>query len=215
MDWAIRGLQAMASMATTAPSRLRARGEFLEQHGDGGRFVGLVVDRLLSENQTAVGGEGGDEMQRGPSLGPLVAAAHGLAVDGDRVERIGPAGADQSHEARGEPARIDPVHHDIEPAPRGNAPVERQKPPQELEMVASPISDGVEAVAFGDRGAHAQQHNLVQLASHAFRTSLVLDPGKVIQEKPQPRRSCGFARRGVHQAGSESGAPWIQPFRNS
>ena len=26
-------------------------------------------------------------MQRGPPLGPVVAAAHGLAVDGDRVER--------------------------------------------------------------------------------------------------------------------------------
>ena len=44
-----------------------AGGEFLEQQGDGGRFVGLAVDRLLSENQTAVGGEGGDQMQRGPS----------------------------------------------------------------------------------------------------------------------------------------------------
>jgi hypothetical protein len=103
----------------------------------------------------AVGGEGGNQMQRRSSRGPVVAAAHGLAVDGDRVERIGPAGADPVHEAGGEQVRIDPVHHDVEPAPRGNAPVERQEPPQELEMGASPISDGVEAVALGDRGAHA------------------------------------------------------------
>src|SRR5208282_1344880 len=93
-----------------------------------------------------------------------------------------------------------------EPAPRGNSPVERQKPPQELEMVVSPISDGVEAVALGDRGANAQQQNLVQLVSNAFRTPFVLDPGKVVQKKPQPRRSRGFVRRGVHQTGSESGA---------
>ena len=132
-----------------------AGGEFRQQQRDRGRFVGFVVDRLLSENQMDVGGEGGDEMQRGPSLGPVVAAAHGLAVDGDRVERIGPAGADPVHEACGEQVRIDPVHHDIEPAPRGNPPVERQEPPQELEMGASPISDGVEAVALGDRGANA------------------------------------------------------------
>jgi len=134
-----------------------AGGKFLEQHRDGGRFVGFVVDRLLSENQMAVGGEGGNQMQRRPSLGPVVAAAHGLAVDGDHVERIGPAGADPVHEAGGEQVRIDPVHHDVEPAPRGNSPVERQKPPQELEMVVTPISDGVETVALGDRGADAQQ----------------------------------------------------------
>src|SRR5208282_253883 len=82
-------------------------------------------------------------------------------------------------------------------------------------MGASPIRDGVEAVALGDRGANAQQQNLVQLVSHAFRTPFVLDPGKVVQQKPQPRRLRGFVGRGVHQAGSESGAPWIQPFRNS
>jgi len=192
-----------------------AGGEFRQQQRDRGRFVGFVVDRLLPENQMAVGGEGGDQMQRGPSLGPVVAAAHGLAVDGDHVERIGPAGADPVHEAGGEKVRIDPVHHDIEPAPRGNSPVEGQEPPQELEMGASPIRDGVEAVALGDRGANAQQQNLVQLVSHAFRTPFVLDPGKVVQQKPQPRRLRGFVGRGVHQAGSESGAPWIQPFRNS
>ena len=129
--------------------------EFLEQHRDRARFVGFVLDRLLPENQAPVDGEGGDQMQRGPSLGPIVAAAHGLAVDGDHVERIGPAGARPVHEAGGEQVRIDPVHHDIEPAPRGNAPVERQEPLQELEMGLSPIGDGVETVALGDRGANA------------------------------------------------------------
>ena len=127
-------------------------------------------------------------MQRRSSLGPVVAAAHGLAVDGDRVGRFGPAGANPVHQAGGEQVRIDPVHHDIEPAPGGNSPVERQEPPQELKMGASLIGDGVEAVALGDRGADAQQQNLVQLVSHVFRTAFVLDPRKVVQLKSQPRR---------------------------
>jgi hypothetical protein len=44
-----------------------AGGEFLEQQRNGGRFVGLVVGRLLSEDQTAVGGEG-----LKPDAAPLV-----------------------------------------------------------------------------------------------------------------------------------------------
>jgi hypothetical protein len=122
-------------------------------------------------------------MQRAPSLGPVVAAAHGLAVDGDRVERLGPAGEDPVHEARGEQVRIDPVHHDVEPAPRWNPPVEGQEPLQELEMGLSPVGDGVEAVAVGDRGADAQEQNLVQPVRHAFRTPLVREPGEVVQKK--------------------------------
>ena len=157
MDWAIVRIAGDRVDGDQGAFEAAAGGEFLEQQRDGGRFVGFVVDRLLSENQMAVGGEGGDQMQRGPSLGPVVAAAHGLAVDGDRVERLGPAGANPVHEAGGEQVRIDPVHHDVDPAPRGNAPVERQESPQKPEMVLSPIGDGLEAVAFGDRGADAQQ----------------------------------------------------------
>ena len=58
----------------------------------------------------------------------------------------------------------------------------------------------------------AQQENLVQLVSHAFRTSFVLDPGKMIQQKPQPRRFSQFVRQGLHQAGSESGSPMDSAF---
>jgi hypothetical protein len=189
-----------------------AGGEFLEQHRDGGRFAGFVVDGLLPENQTAVGGEGGDQMQRGPSPGSVVAASHGLAVNGDRLERLGPAGADPVHEAGGEQVRVDPVHHDVEPAPGRDPPVERQEPSQELEMAVSPVGDGLEAVALGDRRADAHQQHLVQLVRQAFRTSLVLDPGKMLQQKPQSGGSCGFIRQGVHGAGSESEAPIDSPL---
>ena len=149
-------------------------------------------------------------MQRSPSLGPIVAAAHGLAVDGDHVERLGPAGADPVHEACGEQVRIDPVHHDVEPAPGGNPPLERQEATQKIEMPVSPPRDGFETVALGDRGADAQKQNLVELVCNALRTSLILDPGKVVQQKPQPRGPRGAGRRSVHEQ-----APNQEPHRFS
>ena len=118
-----------------------------------------------------------------------MAAPHGFVVDGDRVGGIGPAGANPVHEAGGEQARIDPVHHDVEPAARGNSPLEGQEPTQEVEVSLSPSRYGVEAIAIGDRRADAQKQNLVQLVGRVFRTAFVLDPGKVVQQKPQPRRS--------------------------
>ena len=51
--------------------------------------------------------------------------------------------------------------------------MEGQEPPQELEMGLSPVGDGVEAVALGDRGADAHKQNLVQLVRHVFGTSSV------------------------------------------
>ena len=153
-------------------------------------------------------------MQRGPPLGPVVTTPHGLAVDGDRVERFGPAGEDPVDEARGEQGRIDPVHHEIEPAPGGNPPVEIQEPPQELDMGPSPLGDGVETVAIGDRGADADQQDLVELVRHAFRAALVLDPGKMVQQKPQPRGLGDFVGRGVHEQAPNQEPPWIQLFRN-
>ena len=47
---------------------------------------------------------------------------------------------------------------------------------------------------------------------HAFGTSLVLDPGKMLQQKPQSGGSCGFIRQGGHGAGSESEAPINSPL---
>ena len=61
-------------------------------------------------------------------------------------------------------------------------------------MGLSPVGDGVETIALGDRGAHAHQQNLVELVRRAFRASLVLDPGKMIQQKPQPRAARKLTR---------------------
>ena len=125
-------------------------GELFEQHGDGGRFVALAVHRLLPEHETTVGGEGGDQMQRGAAFRTVMAAAHGLAVERNRVGRIGPAGAHPVHEAGGEQLRIDTVRHDVEPSPAGNAPIKGQETPEKAEMSLSPGADGVETVTIGN-----------------------------------------------------------------
>ena len=142
----------MASMVTTEPSRLRPAASFSSNRGIA--VVSLVLSSTASCPRTRRLLAAKVET-RCSAARPLARSwAHGLAVDRDRVERIGPSGADPVHEAGGEQARIDPVHYDVEPAPRGNSPVERQEPPQEFEMGASPIRDGLEAVALGDRGAN-------------------------------------------------------------
>ena len=133
-----------------------AGGEFLEQHRDGGRFVGLVVDRLLSDTGSLFITKASNRMQRRSSLGPVVAAAHGLAVDDDHVERIRQAGADPVDEAGDEQIQIDPVHHDVEQRPEGT-PQSNGETAAKLEIIISPISDRFEAVTLGDRRANAQQ----------------------------------------------------------
>src|SRR5271165_6993375 len=89
-----------------------------------------------------------------------------------------------------------------EGTPQSNGRKRRKKPrwasPQ-LEM-ASKLSH------FCDRGADAHQQNFVELVSHVFRAATILDPGKVVEQEPQPRRLLRSKRGGVHQAGSESGA---------
>ena len=55
MAWAMPGLQAMASMLTTAPSRLPAGGELLEQHRDGGRFRWILSCHAASRSSLTWG----------------------------------------------------------------------------------------------------------------------------------------------------------------
>jgi hypothetical protein len=151
-------------------------------------------------------------MERGPSLARSWLRRTGLAVDGDPVERIGPAGADPVHEAGGEQVRIDPVDHDIEPASRGNSPVERQEPPQELEIGASPTRYGLEAVALGDRGANAQQPNLVQLCEPRLPDSVCPRSGKRGPAEAATAKVAQVRTARPPSAGSESGAPMDSAF---
>ena len=58
-------------------------GEPVDQNGDRGKLVGFAFDRFLTEHESARGGESRDQMQRSFVGGAIMAAARGLAVDGD------------------------------------------------------------------------------------------------------------------------------------
>ena len=54
-----------------------------EQQPNSDDFIGLLIDRLLRQNQTLTGGPGADHVQRLAALGARVGSSRGLAVDGD------------------------------------------------------------------------------------------------------------------------------------
>ena len=68
-------------------------------------------------------------------------------------------------------------------------PLVGQETTQKTEMRVSPRRDGVETVAIGDRGADAQEENVVQLVSDVFRARLILDPGEVAK-RSRDREGC-------------------------
>ena len=80
-------------------------GEPGQQHRDGGQFAGLVDDGFLAEHQVAGGGEGRDEVDGDGAGREIVAAARGLAIDGDEVRPVKPARAYPGGENRREQGR--------------------------------------------------------------------------------------------------------------
>src|SRR3546814_20339168 len=60
-------------------------GEALQQRRYGGGLVRLGVDRLLSEDEAAGGGEGRDEVQRRGAGAPVLAASPTLTGTGEHV----------------------------------------------------------------------------------------------------------------------------------
>src|SRR3546814_2274160 len=89
-------------------------GEALQQRRYGGGLVRLGVDRLLSEDEAAGGGEGRDEVQRRRAGAAVVAASRSLAVDGDEVGPVGPGLAHPIGEAGREQRRIRSEEHTSE-----------------------------------------------------------------------------------------------------
>src|SRR5271157_4477078 len=212
MDWAIRGLQAIASIVTKAPSRLRPAASFSSSRGM--TVVSLVLSSTASCPRTrrlfvakaetrCSAARPLDRSWLRRTVLPSMAIVSGGSGQQARTQSMKQA-ANRSGSIR----FIMMLIQRPEGTPQSNGRNRRKNP----KMVVSPISDGLEAVAVGDRGADAQQQNLVQLVSYVFRTAFVLDPGKVLQQKSQPRGSRGFVRRGVHQTGSESGAPMDSAF---
>ena len=81
------GLQAMASMVTSASANAPDDGKAFEERWDGDDLVRFRVDGFLTEHQLFMGGEGGDQMERGLSRSAVMASARGLAIDGDKGTR--------------------------------------------------------------------------------------------------------------------------------
>jgi hypothetical protein len=63
--------------------------EPFEQERDGGDLVRLAGDRLLAKDQPLAVGPSRDQMEGLAALGAGMAAARGLAVDGDELRLVG------------------------------------------------------------------------------------------------------------------------------
>jgi len=135
-------------------------GEPGQQHRDGCDLAGLVGHGLLAEHQAAGGGERRDEVERGHPFCAVMAAARGLAIDGDELRASGPGLAHPGGEGGRERGGVDAVHEDGEPAPAGGAVLVGQVAAQEAEVGLAPCGDVVVVVAVGHGGADHEQQDL-------------------------------------------------------
>lgn len=86
-------------------------------------------------------------MERRLSAPAIVAAARGLAINGDLTDRFRQTLGDEGQKAGGEQVRPDPVHHHPQPVGAGNAEMVGLQTSQEVEMLAPPQNDVVVVVA--------------------------------------------------------------------
>ena len=86
---------------------LAARGELVEQDGDGRDLVGLFGHADLGQRQPRTGRVGRQHVQRLQPPARIAGAARGLAVDGDLCVQSGPERGDPAFEAAPEQRRID------------------------------------------------------------------------------------------------------------
>jgi hypothetical protein len=156
--------------------------------GDDRAFVLLLIDRLLGKHQTRAGGEGRDHVQRAAATLPVVAAARGLAVDGDQLGRVGPEALRPIAKAGLKPVRIEAVHHRPQPIGARRPEVELGKAPQEGQMIASPQRDLVIILTIGDRRRDHQEQYLAQQVAYLGRLARIIDRGKMLQKRPKLRR---------------------------
>ena len=84
--------------------------------------------------------------------------------------------------------RIDPVHHDGQPAPRRHAAVERQEAAREGDMLFAPDGDRIVIVAIGDRPADRQEQKLRHGKRHAAQLAGIVDAREMIEQQSRARR---------------------------
>jgi hypothetical protein len=146
-------------------------------------------------------------MQRRRAGAAVVAAARGLAVDGDEGGLPRPALPHPAGEGGGEERGIDPVHQDGQPALAGHAVLVGQVPAEEVEVGRAPGGDVLVVVAVGDGAADDEQQDLVEPVADPPHVARVLHPGEVVEQRGKTRL------RGKSFGGQDHGAAPIQGRR--
>jgi hypothetical protein len=127
--------------------------------------------------------------------GTIMAAARGLAIDGDELGAIRPGLAYPTGEGGREQRRVNPVHQNGQPTPVWHAVSVAQLLAEERQMRGPPIGDGVVIVAVGNRGADHQQQGLAQRVENAANIERVLDAGEMLEQRGQARPAGEWLRR--------------------
>src|SRR5215203_1586555 len=168
MAAAIVGLQAMASMVTTAPlsapasASRRSKAEIATCSQDVSSTASWPSTRrsLVAKAET-----------RCSAWRPAPRSWLRREVLPSRAIRSGTSGLTSrpGHEAGGEQRRVEPVHQRTQPIGAGQAVMVGQEAAQEAQIRLAPIADIVIVVAGGDRAAHDEKQHLRQGIGHPPR----------------------------------------------
>lgn len=121
-------------------------------------------------------------MQGRAAFAAGMAAARGLAVDGDQLRLVGAQSVNPSHEAVLEQRGVERVEHAVERVVRGNAVGERQKTAQEIQPLLAPGPDLHKIVRTRQGGGQHQKQNLRQGIEHLGNLARVLQRRKLRQQ---------------------------------
>src|SRR5271166_5732936 len=187
----------MASMETSAPFNPSFSASFANRTGIA--VSSLVLPATASWPSTSRAEVAKAETRAAlPSVLAIVAAARGLAVEGDKVRALRPGLAHPGGESRREQRRVDLVHQQRQPAPARNAVMIGQIAAQKPEMRRSPRGNRFIVVAVGDRAANDEKQYLRQRMSHPPMVAGVLDPAEMIQKRPKARLTPNLTRNKAH-----------------
>lgn len=141
-------------------------GQHVEQTRDRHDLVRLLRHLDLTEHQALPRGEGGDHVDRRLGTLLLVAAARGLAIDGDNPGRRTGRGRHPGDEALLERLRIQTGEKGAELVVRGRAVGERTEPAQQCELLLAEPGDVHDRLSSRQHRQQAEQQHLVERVDH-------------------------------------------------
>src|SRR6266699_1483098 len=203
MFCAMPGLQPIASMVTSAPSRARRESKA------GMAMISFDFSSTASWPSTRWRSVAKAETRcsaRRPAasswLRREVLPSSATRPGGSRPALRGPG-----LETGGKQHRIDAVHDHPQPVMTGNAVVEFRHGTQEIEIYLAPIGDVLVIVTVGDRAADDEQNDLAQRIHDLPGLAGVLDGRKMIEQTAQAR----LRQNGEHGGLPNRKAPGITP----